>query len=237
MKYVVQPGDTPMSITQKLLGNPTRVADLVRANAHKGSIWVGPTLTFREMHVGEQLVIPPKWETQVRATARHVAHPGLGAGGCPSGHYRDASGNCVPLRMMHPRHHAHHPQHHAHRRGTRGIEDLDQPSFEVAPRAQGEVHEPILTVSGPGAKKPCCRSCAEGKPCEGGSTINSPCSQPQAPPSIPGSTSFPVGFGQGPITTQYPAVAVVSSWGVPLAIGLVSAAAGFGLAYWIAGKD
>jgi hypothetical protein len=198
MKYVVQPGDTPMSITQKLLGNPTHVADLVRANAHKPALWVGSTLTFREMHVGEQLAIPTKWESQVRTTARH-------------------------------------PQH-AHRRGTG---ELDQPSFEVAPRAQGSP-EPILTVSGPGEKKPCCRSCAEGKDCDcdgTNSTINHPCSQPQVPPSIPGSTSFPVGFGQGPITTQYPAVAVVSSWGVPLAIGLVSAAAGFGLAYWIAGKD
>jgi len=225
VKYTVQPGDTPMGITQKFLGNPTRVGDLVRVNPHKTSLWVGHTLTFREMFAGEQLEIPKYWNAHSRA--------GLGTSGCPSGHYRDASGNCVPDTTR--------PQHqYAHHGGVRGMGDA--PSFEVAPRADPPA-EPILTVSGPSSKVPCCARCGQtGGSCAGEqNTIANPCSQPQAPPSIPGSTSFPVGFGrgvgQGPITTQVPAVAVVSSWAVPLAIGLVSAAAGFGLAYWIAGND
>jgi hypothetical protein len=194
VNYTVQPGDTPMGITQKFLGNPTRVGDLVRANSHKPSLWVGRTLTFREMYAGEQLTIPQHWNV-------HAAQ---------------------------------------HRKGVRGIGDA--PSFEVAPRADPPP-EPILTVSGPSSKVPCCARCGQtGGSCAGEqNTIANPCSQPQAPPSIPGSTSFPVGFGrgfgQGPITTQVPAVAVVSSWAVPLVIGLVAAAAGFGLAYWIAGEN
>jgi len=44
------------------------------------------------------------------------------------------------------------------------------------------------------------------------------------------------GLGQGPITAQVPAVAVVSSWAIPLAIGIISAAAGFALAYAISQK-
>lgn len=226
-----------MSITQKFLGNATRVGDLVRANPHKPSLWVGHTLTFREMHAGEQLALPQHWNV-------HSRSDGSGTSGL---------GNCIPVHAApsffeprrreephawhHPQHHAQHARHAQHHRGVRGTGDA--PSFEVAPRAQGAVHEPILTVSGPSSKVPCCARCGQtGGSCAGEqNTIANPCSQPQASPSIPGSTSFPVGFGQGPITTQVPAVAVVSSWAVPLAIGLVSAAAGFGLAYWIAGKD
>jgi hypothetical protein len=115
------------------------------------------------------------------------------------------------------------------------------PHFAVRPRAQdeGSEHsEPILAVSGVG-KEPCCASCASGGPCTGcGSegVAMPPCSTPKATPSIPGSTSFPVGFGQSssaPVTTTSVPVAMVTAWAVPLVIGAISIAAGFGLAYAI----
>jgi hypothetical protein len=126
--YVVQPGDTPMGIAQKLVGNPAKVNDLVRQNPHKPSMAVGQVLTFRELRAGEVLAVPTKW----------------------------------------------------------------------APRGLGS----------------CCASCEEhGTTCRG------------AP--IPGQTAFPVGFGQ----TGTTAVDAVSAWAVPLTIGAISLAAGFGLAY------
>jgi len=82
------------------------------------------------------------------------------------------------------------------------------------------------------SKKACCASCAEGRSCEGGA----PCSQPKPTPSVPGSTSFPVGFGQssvGPIATQNPALAAVSAWVFPLTVGAIGLAAGMGLAFYL----
>jgi hypothetical protein len=207
--YTVQNGDTPMRITHKITGDPRRVAELVRANAHKPAVNVGGhTLTFRELHVGEKLTVPPNWHSRAN---------GLG--------------DCSPNYRVRP---------------NAQISNEDYLN-------QGD-SEPVRTASGP-SHKPCCARCGEtGGSCggsTGGSTVKHPCSTHKAPQSIPGSTSFPVGFGQGkirkirtlrrgvgqgPITTQVPAVAVVSSWGLPLAIGALSAAAGFGLAYLIA-KD
>jgi len=48
---------------------------------------------------------------------------------------------------------------------------------------------------------------------------------------IPGWSSFPVGFGQNGSSTTQVATDAVTAWAVPLTIGLVSVAAGFGLAY------
>jgi hypothetical protein len=101
-------------------------------------------------------------------------------------------------------------------------------------------HHPVA-----GTEKPCCGGCASGQGCEGtpatptgsSNTLASPCSKKKAPMSIPGTTSFPVGFGQpsnAPITTTSVPVAMAAGWGVPIAIALVSAAAGFGLAYLVA---
>jgi len=86
--------------------------------------------------------------------------------------------------------------------------------------------------SAQGVGKGCCASCKQGGPCDG-------CSKPKAPISVPGSTSFPVGFGQtgAPITTTSVPVAVVSSWAFPLTVAFLSAAAGFGLAYAIRSKQ
>jgi hypothetical protein len=121
-----------------------------------------------------------------------------------------------------------------------------RPGFAVAPSA--EDGEPILTVSGPSPEAfppasnvplaarglgACCTSCEHGGTCE---CALPAVSQPKAPISVPGSTSFPVGFGQpanAPITTTSVPVAMASSWTVPLAIALACGAAGFGLAYLI----
>jgi len=87
--------------------------------------------------------------------------------------------------------------------------------------------------------EPCCASCAEGKSCEGCMPKHKAprCSEPKAPISVPGSTSFPVGFGQSAqtLTSSVPVSAAVG-WAVPLTIGLISIAAGFGLAYVIRSK-
>jgi hypothetical protein len=216
--YTVQYGDTPMSISQKLSGSAARVGELVRSNAHKPTRRVGRVVTFQNLQVGERLTVPPRWRGPARPARRGVA------------------GHAYPQ---------------------------PSPHFAVRPRAGGEGGgddsghgvEPILTVSGkPGAYRgvsteglgqsktgaPCCARCGQtGGTCGGAGGVQQPaCSAPQAQPSIPGSTSFPVGFGQvglgqGPITTQYPAVAVVTSWGFPLAVAAASIAAGFGLAYII----
>ena len=222
--YVVQPGDTPMTIAQKLTGNATRMVELVRANAHKSAVvGLGQIPTFRELHVGERLTVPPAWEA--RTTSRQT---GL-------------AGHAYPQPA---------------------------PAYAVRPRAGGDGGgddsghgvEPILTIVGhrgvPATQrvgegvgqsktgKPCCNSCASGGSCEGCEGTKCavqmpPCSVPQAPPSIPGSTSFPVGFGQaaptGPSTVSTIGDAL-SGWGVPLAVGVISIAAGFGLAYVISNR-
>lgn len=181
--YTVQPGDTPMRITHKLIGNPAGIGELIRSNAHKPTVGVGRTVTFRDLDVGERLTIPPRW---------------LG------GH----------TQVVHPRD------------SNEGTEIGDDGGSE-----------PILGLG----NAPCCRGCASGGSCEGSCPSNTqpPCSEPKAPPSIPGSTSFPVGFGQDaspPAVTTSTVASAISGWGVPLAVGAVSIAAGFGLAYVISHK-
>jgi hypothetical protein len=182
--YTVQPGDTPMRITHKLLGNPSRMGELIRSNAHKPTIGFGRTVTFRDLAVGERLTIPPRW---------------IGVSG--------------PQQVVHPR-------------------DLNE-GTEIGDDGGSE---PILGLG----KKTCCRGCASGGSCEGTcpSKTQPPCSEPKAPPSVPGSTSFPVGFGQTspPAVTTSTVASAISGWVVPLAVGAVSIAAGFGLAYVISHK-
>jgi hypothetical protein len=230
MIYVVQPGDTPMVIAQKLTGNAGRMGELVRANAHKSSVsarvGLGQIPTFRELHVGEHLTVPPAWESRASLTR--------------------------PSRQTGVAGHAY-PQ--------------PAPAYAVRPRAgadgggddSGHGVEPILTIMGhrgvPAAQrvgegvgqsrtgKPCCNSCASGgscEACEGAKCAVQmpPCSAPKAQPSIPGSTSFPVGFGQAATATTTASTIgdALSGWGVPLAVGAISIAAGFGLAYVITNR-
>lgn len=62
--YVVQPGDTPANIAAQdsMAGCPKCAIDLVHANSHKPTV-IHPNgfKTFREMTVGERLVLPEKW--------------------------------------------------------------------------------------------------------------------------------------------------------------------------------
>jgi hypothetical protein len=236
--YIVQPGDTPMVIAQKLTGNPARMSELVRANAHKSSVTarvgLGQIPTFRELHVGERLTVPPAWES--RAPSRQLgvaghAYPqpapayavrpraGADGGGDDSGH-----GVEPILTIM----------------GRRGV-----PAMQHVGEGVGAA--PGTSATG----KPCCGSCAAGGPCEGCEGAKCavqmpPCSSPSAPPSIPGSTSFPVGFGRvavrgvgqtaTPTTTASTIGDALAGWGVPLAVGVISIAAGFGLAYVISNR-
>src|SRR5271154_646559 len=161
--YIVQAGDTPMVIAQKLIGNAARVGELVRANAHKPAVVSGGVLTFRELYAGEQLTVPPTWVAGAGLGARHK-----------QGHVR---------KPMNP---------HTTNRGVgSGVSGHSYPQpapqFAVRPRAgsdgggddSGHGAEPILTIVGhrgvPAAqrvgegvgKDPCCNSCASGGPCEG----------------------------------------------------------------------
>lgn len=213
--YQVQPGDTAHSITQKFLGNASRVHDLLRNNRHKPVVIThgpygyggrpGTSRTFQSLQAGEHLIIPPKWSLYSR---------------CPRG-FHLVGNRCVP-------------------NGSTGV---GQTRMVVEPSAQNG--QPIVTALGPSSgKKPCCDSCAHGGPCEGcpDSVKAAPCSTPKAPISIPGSTSFPVGFGQSTDTSSTGTSSLtiagdaVSAWAVPLTIAVISAAAGFGLAYVIAGN-
>lgn len=229
--YTVQPGDTPMRIAHKLVGSSARANELVRMNPHKPLVRVGKMTTFRDLAVGERLAVPPRWS-------------GTSGLGQPS-----TRPHSSPSRRKHPK----------SRKGVSGqAYPQPAPHFAVRPRAGGDGGgddsghgvEPILTITGVG--KGCCASCAQGGPCE--MTCESgcpspvqmpPCSAPQAPPSIPGSTSFPVGFGQtddsssttsSASSTLSTAGAALSGWGVPLTVGAISIAAGFGLAYVITHK-
>ena len=263
--YVVQPNDTPMSISMKLTGNAARVSELVRANAHKPAVVVpSGFITFQELRVGEHLTVPPSWA---------LMHSGVQSGvGRHKGHVR---------KPLNP--------HTVSRLSVSGVGGHAYPQraphFDVRPRAggggggddSGHGVEPILTISGrhghPAAQptegvgqtvayaktgKPCCGGCASGGPCDGGGCGTGvgqcvaaecavqmpPCSGcPKATPSIPGSTSFPVGFGRGlgqAVTTGASTVSTVgdalAGWGVPLAVGAVSIVAGFGLAYVLSNR-
>jgi len=60
--YVVQPGDTPVSITIAHCGCPKCVRSLVLANPHKARMtYSNGFVTFRELYQGEQLNLPDSW--------------------------------------------------------------------------------------------------------------------------------------------------------------------------------
>lgn len=62
--YEVQAGDTPASIAAQdsMAGCPKCSLDLVKANEHKPTVvYPNGFKTFREMAVGERLVLPEKW--------------------------------------------------------------------------------------------------------------------------------------------------------------------------------
>lgn len=60
--YVVQPGDSPASISARFAGCPKCAVDLVRSNSHKPSVTLpNGFLTFRDLRAGETLNIPDKW--------------------------------------------------------------------------------------------------------------------------------------------------------------------------------
>jgi hypothetical protein len=62
--YEVQAGDTPASIAAQdsMAGCPKCALDLVKANGHKPTVvYPNGFRTFREMSVGERLVLPTKW--------------------------------------------------------------------------------------------------------------------------------------------------------------------------------
>ena len=64
--YEVQPGDSPASIAAAHAGFPKCARDLVLiANPHKATV-THPNgfVTFKELHVGEQLNLPDKWWTK-----------------------------------------------------------------------------------------------------------------------------------------------------------------------------
>lgn len=223
--YTVQPGDTPMIIAQKMTGNPGRVTELVRSNAHKPAVRIGPVLTFQNLNVGEQLTIPPRWLPSLgkgrRTGTAGYAHAqkgphfevrpraGGGGGGDDSGH------GVEPILTV---------------SGPHGTHRSNVPvAGTMAPFAG------LPTGVGAGA---CCGSCAAGGPCETDCVKQPICSVPSATPSIPGSTSFPVGFGQtAPAASTASTVGdALAGWGVPLAIGVISIAAGFGLAYAISNR-
>jgi len=161
--YVVQAGDTPMSIAHRLTGDRARLIELVRQNPHKPLIGVGQVMTFRELYVGECLSVPHNWGS---------------------------------------------------------------PGMEVAASAQDG--DPILTISGPQTPAVQAAPAARGKPC------CDDCARKGTRCCKPGKSATPVGFGQTPpLVTTSTAASVLQGWGVPLAIGAISLAAGFGLAYVI----
>jgi hypothetical protein len=90
----------------------------------------------------------------------------------------------------------------------------------------------------------CCGGCASGTGCDtecsSGGCGGNPCTPiPHVvPQGVPGRSAFPVGFGQASTASNTATIAAsaVSGWAVPLAVGAISLAAGFGLAYVISGR-
>lgn len=264
--YQVQPGDTAHSITHKFLGNASRVHDLLRNNRHKPVVIThgpygrggrpGVSRTFQSLQVGEHLVIPPKWSLYACPRGWHRVGNRCVPNGTGGGWGRGVGRGVGQTRMV---------VEPSAQDGEPILTALG-PSMQVPP---GSTPVPYPVSA---AKKPCCAGCAKtGGSCGKGvgtqpygaqptqqpcadSVCGPPCSEPKAPISIPGSTSFPVGFGAprglgqqrglgrglGQSTTDTSsslttAGDVVSAWAVPLTIAVISAAAGFGLAYAITG--
>lgn len=64
-EYIVRPGDSPANISTRFAGCPKCARDLIASNAHKEAV-VHPNsfVTFKELRVGEKLVLPEKWFTK-----------------------------------------------------------------------------------------------------------------------------------------------------------------------------
>lgn len=59
--YVVQVGDSPMGIAQKLAGNGAFVGQLIAANPTKPTVVISGIKTFSSLIVGERLIVPSSW--------------------------------------------------------------------------------------------------------------------------------------------------------------------------------
>ena len=59
--YIVQHGDTPARIAQKLTGNPARMSELVSANPQLPRVVSSGWTTFQSLHVGQKLAVPASW--------------------------------------------------------------------------------------------------------------------------------------------------------------------------------
>jgi hypothetical protein len=60
--YRVQLGDTPMSIATRFTGEPTRMSELVEANADRPLVTNGGWTTFASLVHGDELRLPSLWE-------------------------------------------------------------------------------------------------------------------------------------------------------------------------------
>ena len=59
--YVVQPGDSPVRIAEKLTGNGALFAQLVAANPQVPRVRSGNAITFAGLSVGQRLNVPSSW--------------------------------------------------------------------------------------------------------------------------------------------------------------------------------
>jgi hypothetical protein len=62
--YLVQAGDSPFSIAQRLTGDPRRMTELIAANPDKPVDSINGITTFESIDVGEELALPTTWETR-----------------------------------------------------------------------------------------------------------------------------------------------------------------------------
>jgi hypothetical protein len=69
--YLVQPGDTPMSITRRFVGNTQRAFELIQANQHKPSVFYERIRTFASLTPGEALWLPRSWTTGLLGAPSH----------------------------------------------------------------------------------------------------------------------------------------------------------------------
>lgn len=61
--YVVQVGDSPMTVASRFTGDPMRVTELTKANPSRRSMKVGSSSLFRDpLRVGETLQLPNGWQ-------------------------------------------------------------------------------------------------------------------------------------------------------------------------------
>lgn len=71
--YVVEPGDSPSRIAQKLTGSANRWPELVRANPNKAVEKTGPNKgSFKTLFAGERLTLPAGWVTATALPAPTV---------------------------------------------------------------------------------------------------------------------------------------------------------------------